>query len=295
MNKDLVGFYPRELYLHPRNAELFYVKFPRHVCLMTVFGTIPKAIDCVQVLDRIIPEEQWTVIVGSQSYVVITPNKVSEYSILGNSNTVWHSISVPSISYVYYNQFLNTAIMRTSTNEMIYYKLNKPVIDCIYYEAQLKSLEENGEEYIREENGEQFISAEGYWALNRLGTKAYRQSYNTKLSVEMIGDNKSFKEDLNIYISVKGNEEQIQIDDNVTIIKYRTQINTQNQTNEEIRMPAHAKETVRIPINISNYFTGPKANYHIVCDYCDDTIKLETLFQNKSINTGLIGSAKSIV
>lgn len=45
--------------------------------------------------------------------------------------------------------------------------------------------------------------------MNGLGTKAYRQSSNTKLSVEIVGDNKSFKEDLNIYISVKGNEEQI--------------------------------------------------------------------------------------
>lgn len=134
MNKDLVGFYPRELYMHPRNNELFYVKFPRHVCLMTVFGTVPKAIDCVQVLEKIIPEEQWSVIVGTQSYVVITPNTVTEYSILGNTATAWHSISVPTVSFpVYYNQFLNTAVMRTKTNQVIYYKLNKPVLDCIYF------------------------------------------------------------------------------------------------------------------------------------------------------------------
>ncbi len=37
------------------------------------------------------------------------------------------------------------------------------------------------------------ISAEGYWTVNGLGTKAYRQSYNTKLSIEILGDNKSFK------------------------------------------------------------------------------------------------------
>lgn len=140
MNPDLVGFYPRELYLHPRNNEYFYIKFPRHVCLMTVFGTIPKAIDCVQVLDKIIPEEQWTVIIGTQTYVVITPNQLTEYSILGNSNTALHMISIPTISFpVYYNQFLNTAIMRATGNLMIYYKLNKPVIDSIYFETQLKS------------------------------------------------------------------------------------------------------------------------------------------------------------
>lgn len=44
---------------------------------MTVFGTIPKAIDCVQVLDKIIPEEQWTVIIGTQTFVVITPNQLT--------------------------------------------------------------------------------------------------------------------------------------------------------------------------------------------------------------------------
>ncbi len=108
---------------------------------MTIFGTIPKAIDCVQVLDQIIPEEQWSVIIGSQTFVVFTPYQITEYSILGNKNTVLHSISVPSISFpVYYNQFLNTAVMRTATtNQMIYYKLNKPIIDAIYYETQLKS------------------------------------------------------------------------------------------------------------------------------------------------------------
>ena len=107
---------------------------------MTVFGTIPKAIDCVQVLDKIIPEEQWTVIIGTQTYVVITPNQLTEYSILGNSNTALHMISIPTISFpVYYNQFLNTAIMRATGNLMIYYKLNKPVIDSIYFETQLKS------------------------------------------------------------------------------------------------------------------------------------------------------------
>ena len=84
------------------------------------------------------------------------------------------------------------------------------------------------------------ISAEGYWTLNGLGTKAYRQSYNTKLSVEILGDNKSFKEDLNISISVKGKEDEIKIEDNVTVIKYQTKINSQNQTNSGIQMPAHA-------------------------------------------------------
>lgn len=47
---DMVGFYPRELYLHPRSSELFYVKFPQHVCLMAFILTQPKTVDCNKVL-----------------------------------------------------------------------------------------------------------------------------------------------------------------------------------------------------------------------------------------------------
>ena len=42
---QITGFYPRQVYLHPRNNELFYVKFPMHVCLMTMIdGEVPKTI-----------------------------------------------------------------------------------------------------------------------------------------------------------------------------------------------------------------------------------------------------------
>ena len=58
----------------------------------------------------------------------------------GYSNSAFHTISISSVLFpVYYNQFFNTIIMRATGNIMIYYKLNKPVIDSIYLETQLKS------------------------------------------------------------------------------------------------------------------------------------------------------------
>lgn len=46
---------------------------------------------------------------------------------------------------------------------------------------------------------------------------------------------------------------------------------------------------------MGDYFDGPRAEHHIVCDYCGDSIKLETFFQNRSANGGINGSARSIV
>lgn len=71
-----------------------------------------------------------------------------------------------------------------------------------------------------------------------------------------------------------GSQDEIDIDDNITIIKYATKIsNVANQTNSVITLPAKGEQKT-IDIDPSLYFTGPRANYHIVCPYCDETIKL---------------------
>jgi len=39
---------------------------------------------------------------------------------------------------VYYSQFLNTAIFRSPADgKVVYYKLNKPIIDCLYFSTPL--------------------------------------------------------------------------------------------------------------------------------------------------------------
>ncbi len=147
-NDEMTGFYPREVYLHPRNAELFYVKFPMHVCLMTLIADNPQVIDCQKVTQKIIPDDQWTVVVGLSTYVVVSPLLISEYNILGNNNTLLHNIKLQTaITFpLHYDLFLNTIVLSTANNKVIYYKLNKPVIDCLYYEMNAKSDEENNDE-----------------------------------------------------------------------------------------------------------------------------------------------------
>jgi hypothetical protein len=80
-------------------------------------------------------------------------------------------------------------------------------------------------------------------------------------------------EDLNITIVVQGKQDRIQVDDNITIVKYPTSINENNNASSYYTLPTNPSQT-RIPINVTQYFTGPRANYHIVCDYCDKTIQL---------------------
>jgi hypothetical protein len=45
----IVGFYPREVYLHPQINDLFFVKLPNEVCLMTMIGNQPITINCRQI------------------------------------------------------------------------------------------------------------------------------------------------------------------------------------------------------------------------------------------------------
>lgn len=60
---------------------------------------------------------------------------------------------------------------------MIYYKLNKPVVDSIYY-----SIEENNN-----------FNTEGYWTYISDSSKVYRQSMNTRLQINAVFDQKDFK------------------------------------------------------------------------------------------------------
>ncbi len=53
---NMKGFYPRQVYLHPRNKDIFYVKFPSSICLMTMVGMKPLTIECNEVLNKLIPD-----------------------------------------------------------------------------------------------------------------------------------------------------------------------------------------------------------------------------------------------
>ncbi len=46
---------------------------------------------------------------------------------------------------------------------------------------------------------------------------------------------------------------------------------------------------------MTDYFTGPCAAYHILCDYCDDTIRLETMFRNQTEVKDVVGNARAVV
>lgn len=143
-DETMRGFYPRQVYLHPRNNEYFYIKFPQHVCLMTLIGSNqPKTIECNKVLSKMISDDKWNVVVGTYSYVVFSPEGIKEYMILGNEGTLLHSVDLPFTWPVHYNSFLNTAIFKTQDGQVVYYKLNKPLADCIYYSAPLGQSEAN--------------------------------------------------------------------------------------------------------------------------------------------------------
>lgn len=36
VDPNMVGFYPRQVYSHPRNKDLFYIRFTTSLCLMTM-------------------------------------------------------------------------------------------------------------------------------------------------------------------------------------------------------------------------------------------------------------------
>lgn len=103
-------------------------------------GTEPKTIECTRVLDKMIPDDSWDIVVGTNTYVVFSPEGIKEYMILGNRATELHTVNLAFTWPVYYSNFLNTAIFRTQDGQAVYYKLNKPLADCLYYSTPLNNL-----------------------------------------------------------------------------------------------------------------------------------------------------------
>ena len=225
-----------------------------------------------------IPDQNWDVVIGTYTYVVFSPEGIKEYTILGNANSELHTINIPFTFPVYYNQFLNTAIFRSPVDgSAVYYKLNKPVSDCLFYSIALK-------DSIQDGDSSEFFSTEGAWTISTQNWKAYRQSYNTKLSITLIGDNKSFKEDIAFSIKVKGTgNETIDTNNNITVVHYPTNITKNGTVNDVLSLPNSANKWTYM-INPSNYLQGPKAKYTLVCDYCGSNITIEGAFRNKTEN-----------
>lgn len=110
---QLVGFYPRDVFVHPRNSELFYIKFQKHVCLMTFIGIAPKTVECIKILNEIVDDSQWTMVMGTQTVLFVTPKGISEYSVIGNEDSLLHTVAMPIKLPVNYNSFLNTVTLLT--------------------------------------------------------------------------------------------------------------------------------------------------------------------------------------
>ncbi len=139
--------------------------------------------------------------------------------------------------------------------------------DCLFYSIVLKDSIQDG--YLSE-----FFSTEGPWTISTQNWKAYRQSYNTKLSITLIGDNKSFKEDIAFSIKVKGaGNETIDTNNNITVVHYPTNITKNGTVNDVLNLPISANKWA-YEINPSNYLQGPKAKYSLVCDYCGPNITI---------------------
>lgn len=94
----------------------------------------------MKVLENMISDDKWQVVIGTYTYVVFSPEGIKEYAILGNKDSILHTVNLPFTWPVYYSKFLNTAIFRTTDGKVVYYKLNKPLIDCLYYSAPLNGV-----------------------------------------------------------------------------------------------------------------------------------------------------------
>ena len=87
-----------------------------------------------------ISDQSWSVIIGTYTYVVFSPEGIKEYTILGNKATELHTLNLAFTWPVYYSSFLNTAIFKTQDGRVVYYKLNKSLVDCLYYSTSLSNL-----------------------------------------------------------------------------------------------------------------------------------------------------------
>jgi hypothetical protein len=78
------GFYPREVVLNPHNPNIFYVKFPTSIVTMSYQNGKVKILANLPVFSEIIPDEQWTFVVGKGSALTFTPEGIMEFTLIND-------------------------------------------------------------------------------------------------------------------------------------------------------------------------------------------------------------------
>lgn len=104
---------------------------------MTFIGIAPKTVECIKILNEIVDDSQWTMVMGTQTVLFVTPKGITEYSVMGNEDSILHTVAMSIKLPVNYNTFLNTVTLLTEDSKIVYYKLNKAYIDAFYFQTSL--------------------------------------------------------------------------------------------------------------------------------------------------------------
>ena len=127
------GFYPRDVLPNYENPNLFYIKSPISVLTAAYFGGSGIEIIFVnKVASSFIPDSKWSVVSGSSSFFLVTPQEMAEYTILPNSQIQkLHKVDLDGKKPadpldLKYSLNTNTVYLMTEDNTLEFIKLNSP-------------------------------------------------------------------------------------------------------------------------------------------------------------------------
>ena len=246
------GFYPKRVYLHPSEPDLFFVKLPTSIALMSFRELAVSIMEVWKVNDEYVPENEWDVIIGRDTFFLIKPSIVGEYALLPNSSVLLlHAVSLDSspVLPAQYSKKLNMVFLQTEDSKMQVIRLNQPRMNAEYMQFDLP-----GQNWKVSED----LLYGGWGAL-------YSFNRAPILVVEMQPQD-SLTESSRLEVEVNSKNQRTTINSAITVISYPTRISALDTNVEPIELPETAQRAL-VDFNYRDYFKGSIEKIEILCPY----------------------------
>ena len=270
------GFYPRDIYADPNNPYLFYVKFPVSIVTIAYMGKGQiEIISKIQVSKTYVPDSQWDVVFGSETLLLFTPGKVSEYVLTPDSNLqILHDIGVDGEVQlpVTYQHSTNTAFFTTGAS-LQFIRLHQNSLDSQYYRIPVEG--ENAGDWSISESWLYLPSGDVYY-----------QFKTASISIKSSVPDNAVSEDFAFGLSISNSEDQQEVKANLTAFNYPSQIKMTGNKQSLSLPQVGDNKLIRLPV--ADFFTGSVAQVSIKCPFSSDkTLTLVPPFLPVSNSPGI--------
>lgn len=219
---------------------------------MSLGGPKVSIVDVWTVNDKYIAEDKWDVVIGRDTFLLIKPSFVGEFTMLPNSTALLlHSVNLDSepVLPAQYSQKLNMAFIQTTDSKIRVIRLNQPKMNA---------------EYMQLDSPNQYWKASqdliyGGWGALYILNKAPILEVKAQ-------DQNSLTESSPLEVEVNSKNQRTTINSALTVISYPTKISALSSNVEPIELPETAQKTL-VDFDYRDYFNGSIERIEILCPY----------------------------